>query len=132
MVASLVVGHGLKGAWASVTVAPGLGSWGSRAVEHELSRSSACGIFLDQRSNPGLLHWQADSLPLSHKRSPLYAFFEELFTKRKDVYIAVVLKISSTSSTTWLVKKINKLSPGFISSGKFFVFWLSFILLFSD
>ena len=25
------------------------------------------GIFPTQRSNPGLLHWQADSLPLSHQ-----------------------------------------------------------------
>ena len=28
------------------------------------------GIFLTQGSNPGLLHWQADSLPLNHQRSP--------------------------------------------------------------
>ena len=28
------------------------------------------GIFPAQGSNPGLLHWQADSLPLSHKGSP--------------------------------------------------------------
>ena len=27
------------------------------------------GIFLTQRSKPGLLHWQADSLPLSIKMS---------------------------------------------------------------
>ena len=31
-----------------------------------LSCSTACGIFPDQGSNPGPLHWQADSLPLSH------------------------------------------------------------------
>ena len=29
-------------------------------------------IFLTQKSNPYLLHWQADSLPLSHLRSPKY------------------------------------------------------------
>ena len=28
------------------------------------------GIFLNQGSNPRLLHWQADSLPLSHQGSP--------------------------------------------------------------
>ena len=28
------------------------------------------GIFLTQGSNPCLLHWQADSLPLSHQGSP--------------------------------------------------------------
>ena len=35
-----------------------------------LSSSSAHGIFPDQGSNPCLLHWQADSLPLSHQGSP--------------------------------------------------------------
>ena len=29
------------------------------------------GIFPTQGLNPYLLHWQADSLPLSHPRSPL-------------------------------------------------------------
>ena len=29
------------------------------------------GIFLTQGSNPRLLHWQADSLPLSHLGSPI-------------------------------------------------------------
>ena len=33
---------------------------------HGLSCSMACGIFPDQGSNPCLLHWQVDSLPLSH------------------------------------------------------------------
>ena len=31
-------------------------------------------IFQTQGSNPGLLHWQADSLPLSHQRSPCLGF----------------------------------------------------------
>ena len=31
----------------------------------------ACGIFPDQGPNPCLLHWQADSLPLSHQGSPI-------------------------------------------------------------
>ena len=34
---------------------------------HRLSYSKACGIFLDQGSNPCLLPWQADSLLLSHQ-----------------------------------------------------------------
>ena len=33
------------------------------------------GIFLTQGSNPGLLHWQADSLPLSHLQSPSHSCF---------------------------------------------------------
>ena len=46
VVASLVVEHGLEST-GSVVVAPGF------------SCSEACGIFLDQRLNPGLLYWQA-------------------------------------------------------------------------
>ena len=34
-----------------------------------LSCSTACGIFLDQGSNPCLLHWQADSYRLYHQGS---------------------------------------------------------------
>ena len=55
----------------------------SRPPEHRLNScgsrrgcSVACGISPDQRSNPCLLHWQADSLPLSHQGSPyLYHFY---------------------------------------------------------
>ena len=36
---------------------------------HRLSCSEACGIFPDQGLNPRLLHWQVDSLPLSHQGS---------------------------------------------------------------
>ena len=32
------------------------------------------GIFLTHESNPGLLHWQVDSLPLSHQGCPLCAY----------------------------------------------------------
>ena len=39
----------------------------SVVVTHRLSCSTACGIFPDQGLN---LHWQVDSLPLSHQRSP--------------------------------------------------------------
>ena len=61
--ASVVVAHGLSscGARASVVRAHGLQSAGSVVVPHGLSCSTACGILLDQRSNPSPLHWQADS-----------------------------------------------------------------------
>ena len=49
------------GMWASVVVARGLYSAGSVVVAHGLSCSAACGIFLDQGSNPCPLHWQVDS-----------------------------------------------------------------------
>ena len=32
------------------------------------------GIFPTQGSNPGLLHWQADSLSLSHQESPIWKY----------------------------------------------------------
>ena len=39
-----------------------------------VSCSMAHGIFLDQESNPCPLHWQADSYPPHHQRSPLLAY----------------------------------------------------------
>ena len=58
----------------SVVAAPGLQSTDSIAVVHGLSCSTACGIFPDQGLNPCLPHLQADSLPLSHQRSPEKCF----------------------------------------------------------
>ena len=52
----LVVGHGFQ-------------STGSVVSAHGLSYYEACGIFSDQGLNPCLLHWLADSLPLSHQES---------------------------------------------------------------
>ena len=61
-VASLVAEHGLQGTGAS----------GVRALVgvHRLSCSKACGILPVKGSNPCLLHWQVDSLPLSYQGSP--------------------------------------------------------------
>ena len=53
----------------SVVLASRLQSSGSGVVTHGLSCSVACGIFPGQGSNTHLLHWQADSLPLSHQGS---------------------------------------------------------------
>ena len=47
-----------------------LRSTDSVSVAHGLSCSTACAIFLDQGSNLCLLHWQMDSLLLSHQGSP--------------------------------------------------------------
>ena len=69
-VVSLVPEQGLQGSGVSgVAVAPRLWSTGLMVVVHRLSCSVACGILLDQGSNPCLLHWQADSLPLSPQGS---------------------------------------------------------------
>ena len=64
------------GTRASVVEARGLITFGSPAlkcglvvVEHGLSCSSVCGIFLDQGLNPCSLHWQVNSYPLYHQGS---------------------------------------------------------------
>ena len=58
------MGHGLQGAWALVVVVHGLSSW-----VHGLSCSAARGNLPRAGVKPGLLHWQMDSLPLSHQGS---------------------------------------------------------------
>ena len=40
-------------------------------MAHRLGDLAACGLFPDQGLDPCLLHWWADSLPLSPQRSPL-------------------------------------------------------------
>ena len=50
----------------SVVMVPRLWDTGSVVVAYGLSCSAACGIFLDEGSNPHLLRWQVDSLSLSH------------------------------------------------------------------
>ena len=64
VVASLIVEPG------SVVVASGPWSMGSIAVAPGPSGPAACGIFPNQGLNPCLLHWQVESLPLSHQGSP--------------------------------------------------------------
>ena len=66
-------------------MAPRLSSTGSLVVARGPRCSAACAIFLDQGANPCLLHWQADSLPLSHQKSPL-AFLREVFHMIKIGY----------------------------------------------
>ena len=77
---SLVAEQGLWGAWASAVVTSGLSICSvlcSRAQARVmvLSCFAACGIFLHQGSNPCFLHWQVDSLSLSHQGSTLRTFF---------------------------------------------------------
>ena len=48
---------------------------GSLVVQHRLSCSTACRIFLTHGLNPCPLHWQADSHPLHHQVSPILVSF---------------------------------------------------------
>ena len=61
-------------ALASVAVGPRALSAGSVVVAHGLGCSVARGIFPDQGLNLCLLHWQADSLPVSHQGN-VHEFF---------------------------------------------------------
>ena len=61
IVVTSVAEHRLQDAGTSGAAAPGLRSTGSGVVRHRLSRSMACGIFLDQGLNPAL----ADRFPTS-------------------------------------------------------------------
>ena len=55
----------------SLVAEHGLQSVGSVVVARKLSCLMAYGIFPDEGLNPGPLHWQTDSQPLDHQRSPL-------------------------------------------------------------
>ena len=66
---------GCRRTGASGIAAPGLQSTGSVVVSHELSCSEVRGILPDQGSNPYLLHWQVDSLPLNHQGNPQIHYY---------------------------------------------------------
>ena len=63
VVASLVAKHSLWGSCAVVAACS------SVVMPHGLICSKACGIFLDQGSNPCPPYWQIDSYPLCHQIS---------------------------------------------------------------
>ena len=59
----------------------------SAVVVHRLSRSPACGIFSDQGSSLGPMHWQADSEPRDHEESPTTPFLMSRIHSRIIPYI---------------------------------------------
>ena len=60
----------------------------SLVVAHGLSCSVACGIFPGQGSNLCLLHWQADSLPLTPSGKSLsWMFFITCWFVRRSLYV---------------------------------------------
>ena len=71
---------------------------------HRLSCSIACGIVLDQGSNPCPLHWQADSYPLYHWGNPKkYDFKLQLVTTAMSFHSN---QTSVTLSSYWVVTYI--------------------------
>ena len=97
MEASLVAEHRLQGTLASVAVACRLWSTGSIAVVHWLSYS-ACGIFPDQGSNPCLLHWQVDSLPIELPGKSLTWVFCQLHNQSVSIYCLEFRNLARTQN----------------------------------
>ena len=110
--ASLAAVRRLQGARAAV-VSPGLESTGSIVVTHRLSCSAACGIFPDHGSNPCLLHWQANSLPLSHQETADNRFFGPFYMK---IILLQKISIKSMRNTHILFTQILSLSFPLFSS----------------
>ena len=84
------------GTGVSAVVAHGLSSCGSPALEHwlsncggQLSCSMACGILSDQGSNSCHLHWQAESMLLSHQGSPSFCILY-----LKDILNSIEINVS--------------------------------------
>ena len=66
-------------------------STGSIVGAQELC-SQACGIFLDQGSNPSPLHWQVDSQPLDHQGSPNSLTNSRIFLSVQRGFLCIGLK----------------------------------------
>ena len=120
----LIVGHRLLSVVASLAVecrlyVPGGSSCSSRALGHTgsvvvaqgISCSTARGIFPDQGSNSHPLLRQADSLPLTHQRSPHCGF--------------LVLHVWSVTRTTRTARDRLDISVFFLPLPLFSIFLLS-------
>ena len=68
-----------------------------------------CGILPDQGSTPCLLHWQADSSPLSHKGSPICRLFNDgggiRFLNRSLLHLTILVPGCIESLRTQVSKK---------------------------
>ena len=94
MWASSVVQHGLQKSWCvgSGVAVSGLQSTSSTVVAYKLGYSVARGIFLVQGSNLCSLHWQADSLPLSHQGNQQFVWAAIIkYLKLNDLSICLTV-----------------------------------------
>ena len=79
-----------------IAVAPGIWSTGSVIVVAQgLSSFEAWWIFPGQGLNLCLLHWQADSSPLSHQGSPVRFFFFNQFIFPAFIRLLIVALLPS-------------------------------------
>ena len=83
-----------------------MGCTGLVVVVHELSSLAAQGIFPTQWSNPCLLHWQADSLPLSHKGSLPMGFWRR-HVGRNPLTPGMAAGVKAALSYQWLLYPIS-------------------------
>ena len=81
----------------SAVAAPGLQSTGSTVEANGLSCSMAHGVFPDQGSKPCRLHWQVDSLPLSHQGSTS----NYILVVINNVIITII--IINTTNPSWVL-----------------------------
>ena len=85
------------------------GYTGPVVLGHRLSCSTACRIFLDQGSNLCLLHWQVDSLPLSHQGSPIILIYCEQPPSGKQLGVPEVGKCLSVWRNLHGVRGLDRL-----------------------
>ena len=117
------------GMQASVAVAHGISSCGSWALEHRFSTcshrlncSTACRIFPYQGSNLCLLHWHADSLPLSRQGSPkLYILWEIIFWVKQMSYW---LGLREKMNYWYKLKSVRVLESGYFLMLSNFYGWV--------
>ena len=96
-------------------VPPGLQSTGSEVVALEPRCAAVCGTFPDQRSNPGLPHWQADSFPPNPQGSPAHDWFLIPLTRPSNCTVSdgsrhLYLKTSTSSLEPSLRREWTSLS----------------------
>ena len=97
---------------ALVVTVPGLQSTGPVFAACGPTCSSACGIFLVQGSDLCLLHWQADSLPLSHQGSPapslLYLRIPPIFLLQSPWFQVLMVLESNTQRMNFSARGYNE------------------------
>ena len=103
-------------------MAPRLQSTGSIVVVHRLSCCTSCEIFPDQGLNLCLLHWQADSLPLSHQGALLF------FLLRHCTYI-LFISFQALEYEMLLLSDFRNTASSPRPSSKFFPLTLPFLII---
>ena len=89
-----------------------------------LSSSTACGIFPDQGTNPGPLHWQVDYYPLYHQASQVYLQKKEknfrsqivVQWKKQCPLVLFPTEFHSQETTTFKSSRFSEFTPKFLKN----------------